>query len=134
MTRNVSVAAAHIVDMPNDVIEVFAQNDPDIFREVARAFLEGSKQRPCPLCANEDPECELCGGEPKRPIQAFTSSAGGKRAEAWAAMMSALDRAVTYVELTYSEEAREEAAEAKHDLDRCRAALRLAEEAENPHG
>lgn len=59
-----------------------------------------------------------------------TSSAGGKRAEAWEAMVSALDRAVTYVELTYSEEAGEEAAEAKHDLDRCRAAQRLAEEAD----
>lgn len=41
-------------------------------------------------------------------------------------LLAALERAVTYVELTYDEEGGEEAAEAKHDLDMCNAALRKA--------
>ena len=66
MPRNLHDAAVRIVSMDQAEIELFARHDPDIFRDVARTFLEGRKQRPCPSCNNEDPECELCGGEPKR--------------------------------------------------------------------
>lgn len=41
-----------------------------------------------------------------------------------ARLRAALERAITYVELTYDEEHGEEAAGAKHDLDLCRQALR----------
>ena len=45
-----------------------------------------------------------------------------------ARLLAALKRATTYVELTYSEEQGEEAAEARHDLELCRNALAAEEQ------
>jgi hypothetical protein len=57
-----------------------------------------------------------------------------KAVNAHEGLVKALERAITYIELTCDEEAGEEAAEAKHDLDMARAALKAADAAGGENG
>lgn len=54
MARDIIVAAKCVATMTDDEIMVFAQRDPDVFRDVARAYVAKSTPHPVEFFGGDD--------------------------------------------------------------------------------
>jgi hypothetical protein len=59
--RDINEAALRLSSASNKELATLVRRDPDMIRDVARAAIKPPR-KPCPICGDKDPECELCGG------------------------------------------------------------------------